>query len=73
MSSNWERKYQEWCGKFDDLIFKFKNIRESNKDQTESCRFLQAKHKQNKEKEKIRATHILVMSFKAAKDVSMTE
>jgi hypothetical protein len=42
-------------GKFDDLIFKF-----NKSDQTsESYRFLQAKHKQNEDKEKITATDLL--------------
>ena len=37
-------------GKFDDLIFKFKDETTSNEEQIKSYRFLQAKHKQNEEK-----------------------
>nr|CAH0106736.1 unnamed protein product [Daphnia galeata] len=51
-------------GKFDDLIFKFKkakNINEasSTEEQIERYRFLQAKHKQNEETEKITAADLL--------------
>jgi hypothetical protein len=42
-------------GKFDDLIFKFKKSNQTS----ESYRFLQAKHKQNEDKEKITATDLL--------------
>jgi hypothetical protein len=45
-------------GKFDDLIFKFKKT-SSNEEQIESYRFLQAKHKQNEETEKITAADLL--------------
>ena len=51
-------------GKFDDLIFKFnkaKDINEatSKEEQIASYRFLQAKHKQNEETEKITAADLL--------------
>jgi hypothetical protein len=46
-------------GKFDDLIFKFKDETTSNEEQTKSYLFLQAKHKQNEETEKITAADLL--------------
>ena len=47
-------------GKFDDLIFKFNKTKdESTKEKIESYRFLQAKHKQNEETEKITAADLL--------------
>ena len=46
-------------GKFEDLIFKFKDETTSNEKQIKSYQFLQAKHTQNEEQEKITATEIL--------------